>query len=245
MRRARWAATGGSFLVSIAVVAALLTVAGGPRSSVSAAAPHISCGRGVPLEKCNPSSPPPTTGPQTPPFPASALATESCGPGFFDPATVTALMDHFGLLDCFRFVGSPQWVVFGDGMSVTSADFTASPGGAMVAVATCAARDSACLDPNVPHSFDAFTVSYPPLPASGRSNLETTFGRRLLWIYDGGCGLFTFDVASMRWFGHAQADLDALLSGTGAPATVRTPPAASGAAALAAAAPADTGDCQQ
>jgi hypothetical protein len=120
----------------------------------------------------------------------------------------------------------------------------ASRGGSIVAVDACASGDAKCAGSSVAHDFADFTVSYPPNPGSGRADLQATFSGRYLWISDADCGLFTFDVVTTRWYGHDAADMTALISQTGSPAVVKTPPSVSGAAALKAAAPASTGDCQ-
>lgn len=102
----------------------------------------------------------------------------------------------------------------------------------MVAVETCAATDSACLDPDATHDFSAFTVSYPPRPDTWPLELQTTFGGRILDLSNAYCGVVSFDIASQRWFGPGQSGINALLSGSGMPPAVAAPSAISGAEAL-------------
>lgn len=191
------------FVFGLALVLALVITWSNATKETSATTPQTDCGRGIPAVKCNASlySPPPGAGgphaPLQPPFPSTAPDTQACGTDFFDSTTAAQLSDRFGLLSCFRFVGGTVWIVVGDGMSVSAPDAEASLGGAIVAVDRCATTDAACLDPNAVHDFGTFTVSYPPLPMSGRSDLEATFGHRLLWVYNGDCGLFTVDTQTL------------------------------------------------
>src|SRR5450759_1973727 len=102
-------------------------------------------------------------------------------------------------------------------MSTTAALATPSLGGSIVAVERCSGNEASCLDPNTDHDFASFTVSYPPDAASGRADLEATFGGRLLWISDAHCGLFTFDTETLKWYGHAFTDVTDLMTGAQSP----------------------------
>lgn len=245
----------------VALTVTLLIVVVGPsgrrptlRTLSARSSPLSPCGRGVPAAKCNPAlySPPASTGPTgtLPSRPTANLwpspLTVPCGSTFFTSSTEQQLTAHYGLLQCFRFSGTHTWVVFGDGMSTTS---TAAPpagttGGAIVAVDACNSSTGTCIDSAAPHDFSSFTVFYPPNPHPGRADLEATFGGRLLYISDGKCGLFTFDLATLRWYGHGQSDIDRLMSGTSAPPPVPAPPPISGPTALAQLAPPSTSGCQ-
>ena len=101
------------------------------------------------------------------------------------------------------------------------------------------------MDPNTDHDFASFTVSYPPDAASGRADLEATFGGRLLWISDAHCGLFTFDTETLKWYGHAFTDVTDLMTGAQSPNAMRVPAEVSGSVAIGQPAPASTGDCQE
>ncbi len=189
----------------------------------------------MPLEKCNPSLAPAVTTtappqPITPPGPFwPSPAQVQCGATFFSTTTEQQLAGRFGSIECFRFENGNTWIIVGDGMSTTSQANAGTPGGAMVAVTTCAAGDSTCLDPNASHDFSAFTVSYPPQPDTWPLKLETTFGGRVLYLADANCGLFSFDTASQRWFGHAPSDINAILSGSGTPQAIAAPGRVAGA----------------
>lgn len=204
-------------LVALALViwAAQAGVLAATGSSESAT-PLQSCLPGIPLVKCNVSlySPPPgvTPPPVTDSFPLDVPQTVDCGSTFFDSVTSATLTDRFGSIYCFRFISGDRWIVFGDGMSVTSPDFEATPGGSMIAVDACATGDTTCLDPGVLHSFADFVVSYPPNPLSGRSNLQDVGAGHLIQVLNGFCGLFTFDVTTLQWYGASADDLAALES---------------------------------
>lgn len=216
-------------------------------------APLADCGPGVPAVKCNPAlyTPGPASAQSQPPsaptgttLPPSA-ASISCGTTFFSPSTQATLVAKFGNIQCFQFSGTRQWVVVGDGMSLTSTATPPDPssGGSIVAVATCAAGDSNCLDANAVHDFRTFTVFYPPLPRSGKLTLQTSFGSRLLYLSVARCGVFTFDLKTLRWYGYAPSD-DAMLLSGGSPSQVATPAPVSGSAAQTGTPPVATSSCQ-
>jgi hypothetical protein len=210
------------------------------------------CGRGVPLEKCNETlnSKP---GLDTDAAIAAVLDAKApkpvsdvvqCGPKFFDTVTGAALTEQFGLVWCVRPIGITGWVVVGQGMSLTAADFEPSPGGAIAAVLDCDSADSACLNPDASHDFADFTVSYPPRPMSGRSNLQSIENGRFVMIANGYCGLFAFDPETLAWLPPSSDVLADVVAG-GAPASAyKVPPTTDGLTALSAAAPTETGDCQ-
>lgn len=114
----------------------------------------------------------------------------------------------------------------------------------MVALAHCTPGDAACLDANGTHDFGKFSVYYPPLPLSGRSNFEATFASRQLMIFNGYCGVFTFDLTTGGWYDPGDPKMVSFTLGGPAPEAVRTPATRSGGDALASPAPAGTNDCQ-
>ena len=221
------------------------------RNPRAAAATGV-CGPLIPANKCNPilsttttrPLPPQTEIPPLPPVPASPTtpSTTQCGRDFFTSVELDTLRARFGLLDCFQFAGSDQWIVFGDGMTVSSTSNPpgAAPGGAMVAVLECS--DSECLTANSTHSFTSFTVYYPPDPSSGRSDLGGFYGEGLLMVYNGNCSMFLFDVNTLTWYPASASDAQSLASGVLPPA-VNVPSEVSGATALSQLAPRSTGDC--
>jgi hypothetical protein len=230
------------------VLAATAVLASGSGPSSSVAPSLADCGPRVPAVKCNAIlfSPDPawTLVPPGGPLPTAAPPdAQLCAPDFFDVKQLAKLTFSFGSISCFQFVGSLDWIVLGDGMSRTAEVQEATLGGAIVAVLRCESTDAECLDPNADHSFDGFTVSYPPLPQSGRTQLQWTERRRFLMIYNGGCGLFTFDPDSMHWYQPQSSLRDDILAGE-EPTQVKVPPLASGADALQQGAPVGTDDCQ-
>jgi hypothetical protein len=238
----------GSLALLALVLATGLTVRVGIGASPGAAGAGAvlkSCGRGVPLEKCNESlnSKPGYDNPAPPPEVQEAAAeVQQCGPSFFDAGTAEALTKHFGLIWCIRLDSAGPWITVGSGMSLTSAEFEAAPGGAFVGILRCEPSDTSCVDADAQHDFGTFEVSYPPLPMSGRTNLQSVDSNRFLMIANGFCGLFTFDVVTGRWYGGAQEARDAILSGR-SPEEVATPAEVNGKEAMLATGPSGTGDC--
>ncbi len=250
------------FVAGAALALAAAGLAGGALSlhgGISrAAAASDGCGPLIPTQKCNPTlsqtttrpvapqtetPPPPPAAPGTAPSPATAPTTQ-CGPDFFTATERNTLEARFGLLNCFQFVGSDQWVVFGDGMTVASASTppSAAPGGAMVAVLECSPSDSTCSNADSIHSFTSFSVYYPPDPSSGRSDLSGFYGDGILMIYNGGCSIFFFDVNTLTWYPASASDAQSLATGV-LPSAVSVPPQVSGATAVSQLAPRGTGDC--
>lgn len=233
---------GASVALGTAGAARLLTTGATPAPTL------MDCGPGVPLVKCNESLYSPNPALTIPPaaggVPSTAAPeTSACGPSFFDLDQLQRLSAQFGSIECFQFVGSTSWIVIGDGMSLTAPVDQATPGGAIVAVLTCAAGDKVCTDPTGSHDFGAFRVSYPPSPSSGRTQLQFTESQRFLVIYDAYCGLFTFDTSTMKWYQPQATIRQSLLSG-GTATQVEVPASVSGTTALANSAPAGTNDCQ-
>jgi hypothetical protein len=214
-------------VLGLSVLALAGALAGGVQffgASRSNAASHP-CGRGIPAFKCDPSLGPPLTTGTNPALPQPAQFWPSpeqiqCGPAFFSPATQQQLSDSFGAIGCFRFSGRKEWIVLGDGTSLSGN--VGAPGGQIVAVLRCSSANDACLDPDAQHDFGDFTVSHPPLAASFPGKLLATFGGRLLYISDANCGSFTFDVVSGRWYGRTTDAIDRLMRG-GTPAAVAAP----------------------
>jgi hypothetical protein len=243
------------FLVATLVLA--LVVGGCGAAAISlhqnlprAAATGSECSPLIPANKCNPTVPPGTTVPGTtvpPPAPGTGSAatklTTTCGPTFFTSTERSTLTTRFGLLTCFRFDQSDQWVVFGDGMTVTKGSpDTAAPGGAMVAVLKCSTSDSACSNTDVTHSFTSFQVSYPPDPSSGRSNLGAVEADGVLLIENGHCSMFDFDLNTLNWYPGTASDTQSIAVGN-IPAAISVPPQTTGATAVSEPAPTATGDC--
>ncbi len=252
----RWIALGSAVVIGAATVTSLLLENGG---AAPAAAQVGGCGTGVPASKCVPISGPtgaiaaPGTTTTPPPPPADLAPTPSsaptigCGTDFFSNSTWNQLEAHFGQLNCFQFQGSDQWIVFGDGMSVTSTATPpgSAPGGSVVAVMNCASSpSSACMEADSPHSFSSFTVYYPPDPGSGRSDLAAFDGSGRLVISDGYCSVFVFDANTLTWYLGDAGDAEALAQGQLAHRATVPPPVA-GDRALQESVPASTGDCPQ
>jgi hypothetical protein len=169
----------------------------------------------------------------------------SCGASFFSSATVAALQAHFGGLSCFRFVGRDSWIMVGSGETVAGG--SAAPGGSIVAVERCTASDAQCLSATATRDFAAFTVAYGPKPDSWPERLGATFGGRLLLISDASCGLYLFDVNSLKWFpagGPNPVTVGALMNNGNAAGPAQTPATRAGSAALVSGPPASTGDCE-
>jgi hypothetical protein len=200
------------------------------------------CWAGVPAFKCDltgpdagPGNNPVDVSEPSPYYPSAALT--DCGASFFDASTTLTLSNRFGATDCFRFGSLDQWIVLGDG----GVDAGAAPGGAMIAVESCGGK-AACLDPQAQHSFGDFTVFYPPDPSAWPMRLQTGLGDRLLYVGDGPCGVFTFDLQSLKWFGGSPAVIDGLMTGS-PPAQVATPASMPGSIALTSPAPPSAGSC--
>ena len=198
---------------------------------LAAAPPPLITSQPVPA----PGSPPQ---PIAPPSPLAQPPTAvPCGPSFFDAATAAQLTAQFGLIDCFRFTDRPVWLVVATGMD---ADAATTRGGEMIALDRCAISDSACLNPDLTHTFSSFSVYYPPQPAPGGGRVDAVFGSGLL-DFTTPCGPVLFDVSRAVWY--SQAYLSDLEHG-GADPTLTTPASVTGSAALVTSAPPATGGCR-
>lgn len=233
-----------TFLAVIAL--AVLCAAGAGAAAVAGAGPGGSCGAGIPAVKCDPGGP--VAGPENRPVAVSAPAAYwpstdpvACATSFFSPAAVARLSSRFGSLSCFRFADDERWIVVSDGMQ-PDGDGPA-PGGAVVAVSTCAgAARSRCLDPAATHDFGGFVVARPPDPRAWPVRLQTSFGSRLLYLADGSCGVVTLDVRTLRWLGRSTATIDSALAG-GMPPSLAAPAPVGGARALSEPIPARSAGC--
>lgn len=257
-RKIRLLALAILLVLGTAGVVGILSLHGRPHP---AGAVSGGCGVGVPANKCNPivspttaPAPPGSTIPQTaiPPPPSTGVASlpatppiTQCGAGFFTSAELQRLSAHFGMENCFKFDGSNQWIIFGNGESVTSPGTPppAAPGGSMVAVLECSTSDAGCLSATSAHLFSSFTVYYPPNP--GRSVLLGSYGEGILQIANGGCSVFLFDVNTLTWYRGTASEAQSLAKGDPLSGAVTVPPPATGAAAQAQAAPFSSRDCPQ
>ena len=114
----------------------------------------------------------------------------------------------------------------------------------MIAVESCKPSDANCLNPDLPHNFSSFTVSYPPGPSSGSFETPVIVNSHLVNVIDGACGSFTFDVTARKWYTTTPQSVAELSSGKNIPAPVAAPPSVSGATALSSPAPhADMSSC--
>lgn len=168
----------------------------------------------------------------------------SCGMKFFSKKQMALMRKQFGSISCIGLVSTHQWIVVGDGMQTNSPATPPPPtaGGAMVAVETCSATDTACKSPTSQHDFDRFIVSYPPYPSAGRMDLQTIDGSKVLTVTD--CGSFSFDLKNMKWYVTQPGVDSALITGNQSVKPVQTPAPKSGAKALISSAPvSDMGSC--
>jgi hypothetical protein len=161
----------------------------------------------------------------------------TCGATFFAAAEARQLAGTFGLISCFRITGQDQWILLGDGMS-TAASGVAAPGGAIVAVERCPSGDATCLNPDVTRSFGSFVVTRPPDPQARPLELQTIVGNSVLLLSTARCGLFSFDVSSLQWYGGTASAVHALLTHPGGERPVAVTRTMTGAQALGARPPA-------
>jgi hypothetical protein len=160
-------------------------------------------------------SSPPAAGPV-----AGTPGVIGCGPAFFPPGQAVRLTDAFGLISCFRLTGQDQWILLGNGASTSAPVPTGTPGGAIVAVERCQAGDAMCLNRDATRSFGSFTVARAPDPLGQPLELQAVAGRSVLLLSNARCGLFSFDVRSLRWFRGTRSAVQALLARPG-PAAAR------------------------
>ena len=212
----------GSTLLMV-VALGVLALASAPKKAASGASISTGCLKGEPVGKCLhveppgytvPSEPPQTVGTVPPPFWPSP-ATVNCGQDFLATSTASALETQFGTYSCFRFSGQRTWVIFFNGESTTVSPVVSSPGGAAVALDTCATGDSACMEANTKHLLSAWTIYYPPGPQALGAKLEGVFGGRLIYAF-GLCG--AFDFINHVWIANpTHATINAYLSGSKVP----------------------------
>jgi hypothetical protein len=155
----------------------------------------------------------------------------NCGATFFAAAEARQLASTFGLISCFRITGQDQWILLGSGMS-TTASGTAAPGGAIVAVESCRSGDATCLSPGATRSFGSFVVTRPPDPQARPLELQTIVGNSVLLLSTAHCGLFSFDVGSLKWYGGTASAVHALLTHPGSERPVAAIRTMTGAQAL-------------
>ena len=160
-----------------------------------------------------------------------------CKPGFFTKAQAQLLIQHFGLIECFRFTSENTWVVIGNGYSQQSnlpSQGSTRSGAvtAIVALEKCASSDTACLDPSAVHNFADFTVHYAPSPLFPGGLYATSFGN-LLSIDDFGyCKPITFDISNGNWY-PASVSEDLLDTNPRSATSLKVPTPVSGTQALA------------
>jgi hypothetical protein len=185
--------------------------------------------RSLPAQNQN-SSPPAGLAPNT-------AGVIKCGATFFTAAEARRLASTFGLLSCFRITGQDQWILLGSGMSVAASGAPA-PGGAIVAVGSCRSGDATCLNPGATRSFSSFVVTRPPDPQARPLELQTIAGNSVLILSAAHCGLFSFEVTTLRWYGGTASAVHALLTRPGAGHPVAATRAMTGTQALSARPPA-------
>jgi len=228
----------------IAVAAALTGLVLAGRSTALGGPPAYSCTGQMSAAKCRAvQQAAPTLPPERSPAAAAGLAPSTagvidCGTAFFTAAEAKQLTSTFGLISCFRLTGQDQWIVIGSGVSTTASSPTAAPGGAIVAVERCQSGDTACLNPKATRSFSSFVVTRPPDPQARPLELQTVAGNSVLLLSTAQCGLFSFDVTSLQWYGGSASAIHALLAHPGAQRPVTTTATMTGAQALAAQPPA-------
>jgi len=162
---------------------------------------------------------------------ANTAGVIDCGAAFFTAADAKQLVSTFGLISCFRITGQDQWILLGNGMSAATSG-VAAPGGAIVAVERCPSADAACLNPDATRSFGSFVVTRPPDPQARPLELQTIVGNSVLLLSTAQCGLFSFDVSSLQWYGGTASAVHALLTHPGGDHPVAVTRTMTGAQAL-------------
>ena len=192
---------------------------------------------GTTVSQGNPPSSPSAAAPKAEQSPLAVL----CKPGFFTKAQAQQIVQQFGFIECFRFIGENKWVVIGNGVS-QQASSGPTMGGPIVAMEKCASSNSACLDPSTVHDFANFTVYYPPgSPTDFLGILDATSYGNLLSIVSASvgtssCPAATFDMANDKWYPNS-ANQQALETNPESVQGLKTLAPASGAKALAQEAP--------
>jgi hypothetical protein len=227
----------------IAGAAALTGVILTGRSSALGGPPALACTGQMSAAKCKavqqaaPILPAQNSSPSPAGLAPNTAGVINCGATFFTAAEAKQLAGTFGLISCFRITGQDQWILLGSGMS-TAASGGAAPGGAIVAVESCPSGDAACLNPGTTHSFSSFVVTRPPDPLARPLELQTVAGNSVLLLSTAPCGLFSFDVRSLQWYGGSASAVQALLAHPGGQRPVSTTATMTGAQALGARPPA-------
>src|SRR5262245_37421194 len=228
----------------IAVAAALAGVVLAGRSSASSGPPAPPCTGQMSSAKCRAVEQAARSLPVQAPLPAAtgpapgAPGVIGCGPAFFTPGEARRLAGAFGLISCFRLTGQDQWILLGNGASTSAPVATGTPGGAVVAVERCPAGDATCLNPDVTRRFSSFTVVRAPDPLGQPLELQAVTGRSVLLLSNARCGLFSFDVRSLRWYRGTRSAVHALLTRPGQQRPTAVTPTMTGAQALGARPPA-------
>src|SRR5215470_12420174 len=231
-------------VLSVAVAAALAGLVLAGRSSASAGPPGSPCTGEMSRAKCSAVQQAARNLPvQGPSPPAAGLApgipgVTRCGPAFFTAAEARRLASSFGLISCFRLTGQDQWILLGNGASTSAPVATGTPGGAIVAVERCPAGDATCLNPDATRSFSSFTVARAPDPLGQPLELQAVAGPSVLLLSNARCGLFSFDVGSLRWYQGTRTAVHALLTRPGQQRPTAVTPTMTGAQALGARPPA-------
>ena len=172
------------------------------------------------------------------PLPSPSIG-KLCGRDFFIPQQFSELERQFGSVSCFGV--ADQWFIVGNGQQINPTTLPPPPsvGGSIIGVESCNSSDAACLNPDLPHNFSSFTVSYPPDPSSGSFEVPVIVNSHLVNAIDGSCGSFTFDSTTRKWYATTPQSVAELSSGKNIPAAVAAPASASGTVALSSPAPHD------
>jgi hypothetical protein len=213
------------------------------RSSALGGPPALSCTGQMSAAKCKAVQEAARSLPAQNAAPAAArpapntVGVTNCGATFFTAAGAKQLTSTFGLISCFRITGQDQWILLGNGMS-TAASGPAAPGGPIVAVESCPSGDATCLNPGATRSFSSFVVTRPPDPQARPLELQTVAGNSVLLLSTAHCGLLSFDVRSLQWYGGTASAVHGLLTHPGGERPIAAAPAMTGAQALGARPPA-------
>jgi hypothetical protein len=230
------------FIVAVAAALAGIVLTG--RSSASSGPPASPCTGQMSSAKCRAVEQAARSLPIQAPLPAAAGPAPAapgvigCGPAFFTPGEARRLAGAFGLISCFRLTGQDQWILLGNGASTSAPVPTGTPGGAIVAVERCPAGDATCLNPDATRGFSSFTVVRAPDPLGQPLELQSVAGTSVLLLSNARCGLFSFDVRSLRWYRGTRSAVHALLTRPGRPRPTAVTPTMTGVQALGARLPA-------
>jgi hypothetical protein len=211
-------------LTVILVIAAAAVLTGlilTGRSSALGGPPALSCTGQMSAVKCKAvqqaarSLPAQNSSPAAAGLAPNTAGVINCGATFFAAAEARRLASTFGVISCFRVTGQDQWILLGSGMSAAASGPAAAAGGAIVAVERCQNGDAACLNPGATRSFSSFVVTRPPDPQARPLELQTIAGNSVLVLSAAPCGLFSFDVRSLQWYGGSASAIHALLAHPG------------------------------